>query len=277
MRRDPRDQRRRGQRCRDVLHDVQAQAGRRLPRRRLHQHAVRGHGRRPDLRAAQGPPRRRQRRDHRGRQDHPRARRVQRGLRLRPGDDGQLGVHGQPDARVGRPGRRRPARRQGGPLDPRAAAVHLARGRARARRLPRRPRRRGAGRRPRLAGRPGRSPARRAGRRARQAARKPREPRERTRDRHPDPGPHRQLGRRPRLDAGVVRGARWLRRPRQGVRDDARRRDRHRQGVRPPRPRRRRLPDGHEVGLHPAGQPEAEVPRRQRRRVGARARARTSR
>ena len=64
VRRDPRHQRRRGQRGRDLLHDVQAQAGRRLPRRRLHQHAVRGHGRRPDLRAAQGPPRRRQRRDH---------------------------------------------------------------------------------------------------------------------------------------------------------------------------------------------------------------------
>ena len=50
---------------RDVLHDVQASPGRRLPRRRLHQHAVRGDGRRRDLRAAQGPPRRRQRRDHR--------------------------------------------------------------------------------------------------------------------------------------------------------------------------------------------------------------------
>ena len=104
LRRDPRHLRRRGQRRRDLLHDVQAQARRRLPRRRLHQHAVRGHGWRPDLRAAQGAPRRRQRRDHRRRQDHPRARRVQRGLRLRPGDDGQLGVHGQPDARVGRPG-----------------------------------------------------------------------------------------------------------------------------------------------------------------------------
>ena len=74
-----------------------------------------------DLRAAQGPPRRRQRRDHRRRQDHPRARRVQRGLRLRPGDDGQLGVHGQPDARVGDPAGRRPARGHGGPLHPRPA------------------------------------------------------------------------------------------------------------------------------------------------------------
>ena len=33
--------------------------------------------------------------------DHPRARRVQRRLRLRAGDDGQLGVHGQPDPGVG--------------------------------------------------------------------------------------------------------------------------------------------------------------------------------
>ena len=89
--------RRRGQRSRDLLHDVQAPPGRRLPRRCLHEHAVRGHGRRRDLRAAQGAPRRRQRRDHRGRQGHPRARRVQRGLRLRAGDDGQLGVHGQHD------------------------------------------------------------------------------------------------------------------------------------------------------------------------------------
>ena len=144
---DPRHLRRRGQRRRDVLHDVQAQAGRRLPRRRLHQHAVRGDGRRRDLRAAQGPPRRRQRRDHRGRQGHPRARRVQRGLRLRAGDDGQLGVHGQHDPRLGRPARRRPARGQGGHLHPRPADLHLEGGRAGARRLPRRPRRRGPRRR----------------------------------------------------------------------------------------------------------------------------------
>ena len=48
------------------------------------------------------------------------------------------------------------------------------------------------------------------------------------------------------------------------------RRHHHRgQGLRAARPRRRRLPDRHEVGLHPAGQPEPEVPRRQRRRVRA--------
>jgi hypothetical protein len=45
-------------------------------------------------------PRRRPRRDHRGRQDHPRARRVQRRLRLRPGRHDELGVLRQPDARV---------------------------------------------------------------------------------------------------------------------------------------------------------------------------------
>ena len=49
---------------------------------------------------AQGPPRRRPRRDDRRRQGHPRAPRVQRGLRLRAGRDGQLGVLRQPDARV---------------------------------------------------------------------------------------------------------------------------------------------------------------------------------
>ena len=96
--------------------------------------------------------------------DHPRAHRVQRRLRLRPGDDGQLGVHGQHDAPVGDPAGRRPALGRRGPLHPRPARGHLAPGRARARRLPRRPRRRGPGRRPRLAGRPRASPARTAGR-----------------------------------------------------------------------------------------------------------------
>ena len=93
-----------------------------------------------------------------GRQGHPRAHRVQRGLRLRAGDDGQLGVHGQHDARVGHPAGRRPALRRRGPLHPRPAHLHLARGRAGARRLPRRPRRRGPLRRARLAGRPGHRP-----------------------------------------------------------------------------------------------------------------------
>ena len=46
-----------------------------------------------------------------GRHGHPRARRVQRGLRLRAGGDGQLGVLRQPDAGVGGRARRRPAGR----------------------------------------------------------------------------------------------------------------------------------------------------------------------
>jgi hypothetical protein len=92
------------------------------------------------------------RRDHRRRQDLPRAHRVQRGLRLRPGDDGQLGVHGQHDPRQGEvlsTTCKAPARRS---LHPRRDPVQLARGRARARRLPRRPRRRGPQRRRRLLG-----------------------------------------------------------------------------------------------------------------------------
>ena len=56
------------------------------------------------------------------------------------------------------PARRRPALRRRGALDPRAAAVHLARGRAGARRLPRRPGRRGPVGRSRLAGRAGHRP-----------------------------------------------------------------------------------------------------------------------
>ena len=99
-----------------------------------------------------------QRRDHRGRQGHPRARRVQRGLRLRAGDDGQLGVHGQHDAGLGGAARRRPARGQGGHLHPRPAHLHVEGGRAGAGRLPRRPGRRGAGCRTRLAGRAGAGP-----------------------------------------------------------------------------------------------------------------------
>ena len=45
-------------------------------------------------------------------QDHPRARRVQRRLRLRAGRDGELGVLRQPDAVVGARPRRRAARRR---------------------------------------------------------------------------------------------------------------------------------------------------------------------
>ena len=75
-----------------------AHRDRRVPGRRVHQHAVRDHGRRRHparhWRATSGWQRRA---DHRRRPDHPRAHRVQRGLRLRPGGDGQLGVLRQPD------------------------------------------------------------------------------------------------------------------------------------------------------------------------------------
>ena len=51
------------------------------------------------------------RRDHRRRQGHPRAHRVQRRVRLRARGDGQLGVLRQPDPVVGTGSRRRPALR----------------------------------------------------------------------------------------------------------------------------------------------------------------------
>ncbi|CAA9352401.1 MAG: NADH-ubiquinone oxidoreductase chain E, partial [uncultured Nocardioidaceae bacterium] len=149
---DPRHQRSGGGRSGHLLHDVQAPSGRRLLRRRLHQHPLRGDGRGRDRRAARGAPRHRQRRDDPRRRhrpdDHPRARRVQRRLRLRTGGDGQLGVHGQHGSRVGDPARRRPPGRRRGALHAGSSHLHLAGGRAGARRLQRRVGRRGPGRRP---------------------------------------------------------------------------------------------------------------------------------
>ena len=118
--------RRRGQRGRHVLHDVQAASGRGVPRRGLHHGAVRDHGRRRGLRPAARSSRDRQRRDHRRRQDHPGAHRVQRGLRLRTGDDGQLGVlrqhhPGAGDARSSTQLRAGEA----GALHPRRRGLHL--------------------------------------------------------------------------------------------------------------------------------------------------------
>ena len=89
--------RRRGGRGRHVLLDVPAHRNRPVPGRRVHQHAVRDHGRRRHPRGAGDRPRRARRTDHRRRADHPGAHRVQRGLRLRPGGDGQLGVLRQPN------------------------------------------------------------------------------------------------------------------------------------------------------------------------------------
>ncbi|VXC19864.1 hypothetical protein NOCARDAX2BIS_470018 [Nocardioides sp. AX2bis] len=97
----------------------------------------------------------------------------------------------------------------------------------------------------------------------------PRRATRRERDQHPDPGPHRRLGRRAQLDPGDLRGPRRLPRPRRRPGHGAPRRGRGRQGLRPARTRRRRVPDRDEVELHPPGQPQAEVPRGQRRRVRA--------
>src|SRR5689334_13132821 len=140
LRREVRAGRGRSHRGGELLHHVQAPPGRRVPRGRVHQHAVRDHGRRPDLRRPPRAPRRGQRRDHAGRQGPARARGVQRGLRLRAGRDGELGVLRQPDAGVGPPAGRRPARGKPGPAHPGAGtAVHLARGVPDPGRLQRRP------------------------------------------------------------------------------------------------------------------------------------------
>ena len=225
----------RGRRGRDVLHDVQAPPDRRVPRRRLHQHAVRDHGRRRDLRA--------------------RSRSTSASATTRPPTDGKITLEHiecnaacdyapvvmvnweffdnqtpQSAARAGR----RPARRQAGAAHPRPAAVApSARSRAcspasptaaptRARRpAPRRwsasarPRRRldrtRPTRRPRAAGpaaadaaasSPRRAPATTPATCQPATERTSRPPRAGGADeRHADPGPHRHLGRRPLLDA----------------------------------------------------------------------------
>ena len=86
---------------------------------------------------------------------------------------------------------------------------------------------------------------------------------------HTDARPDQELGRRAGLDAGQLRGPGRVRRAAHRAGDDPGRRGHRGQGLRPARPRRRRLPDRDEVGLHPAGQPQAEVPGGQRRRVRA--------
>ena len=277
LRRDPRPQRRRGVRRRDLLHDVQAPARRRLPRRRLHQHAVRGHGRRRDLRAAQGPPRRRQRRDHRRRQGHARAHRVQRRLRLRAGRDGQLGVLRQPDPARAPPSWSTTCAPAGGPrppAGPRSAPCARSSGCSPASTTAWPTRAPPPG--PALAGsacelahesrrgRPTRlGPERRGSAEATASA---------------DRGGRRATStpvlsahwddRRP-VDPRGLRSVRRLPGAAQALGDDARRAHPAGQGLRAARPRRRGLPDRHEVGLHPAGRRQAALPRRQRRRVRA--------
>jgi hypothetical protein len=88
----------------DLLHDVPPSSGREASRGGLRHRALRRHGRRRAHGARRGqarhpPPVRRP-------PTAPSAssgRRMQRGLRLRAGHDGQLGVHGQHDPREGRP------------------------------------------------------------------------------------------------------------------------------------------------------------------------------
>ena len=60
LRRATRADRRRSRSCCKLLHHVPSRTHRRIPGRCLHQHAVRGHGRRRNLRLAQGAPRHRQ-------------------------------------------------------------------------------------------------------------------------------------------------------------------------------------------------------------------------
>ena len=242
----------------------------------------------------------RQRRDHRRRQGHPRAHRVQRGLRLRPGDDGQLGVLRQPDPGVGDPAGRRPARRRRGHADPRRRAICTWREAERV-----------------LAGfpddradeGPAAGPASLVGL---QIARSTAGPPARARRRRPPrtagrqqarhrPGrvrdPHRAVdaepsARTPRQTEALmadmltpVLSDNWdAERPGRSTPTSgaaATRRCARRsawtpddviaagQGLRPARPRRRRLPDRHEVGLHPAGRRQAALPGGQRRRVRA--------
>ena len=71
-------------------------------------------------------------------------------------------------------------------------------------------------------------------------------------DQCPSPRPDHPLGRRGVLAAGHLRAARGLLGAADGAVDGARRARRAGQGLRPARPRRRRLPDRHEVVLHPA-------------------------
>ena len=94
------------------------------------------------LEALRGPPRHPRRPDHRRRQGHARARRVQRRLRLRAGRDGQLGVLRQPNPSSARDLVDAAARGRVRDAHPRRAAVHVPRDRAHPGGLPRRPPRR---------------------------------------------------------------------------------------------------------------------------------------
>ena len=192
-------------------------------------------------------------------------------------------------------------------LHPRPAALHLARGRAGARRLPRRPRRRGPGRRARVAGRPGDRPRARLDRPGRRAertrglagadasrcqqadtdraesetrSRSRRRGRARGRPREPEEGDRMTDTLTPVLtdnwdadrvlDAGVLRGARRLRGA--ATRRSAWRRTTIIDAVKDSGLRGRGgagFPTGMKWGFIPQDNPQAEVPRGQRRRVRA--------
>ena len=167
LRGDARPHHRRGRGGRDVLHAVQAPPQRRRTRSAsAPTRSARSWAATQIWEALSRPPGRRARRDHAGRRDHPRARRVQRGLRLRPGRDGQLGVLRQPDPRVAPRSSSTtsaPAPRSADPR--RRQRVHVQGGLPGAGRVRRRPGRRGRRRgRPSLRG-PASWPASAAGRR----------------------------------------------------------------------------------------------------------------
>ena len=198
---------------------------------------------------------------------------VQRGLRLRPGGDGQLGVLRQPDPGLGQAAGGRPAGRRGRAGRPAARTACAPGSRSTGSgRLRRRPGGRGAVGRARQPGRPRSWPRNAAGRRP------------------PDPEPvlrdsptGRQVVMTDTLtpvltanwdqpDSFTIEGYRRHRRVRgaaQGPRDGAGRRDRHGEGRGAARPRRRGLPDRHEVVLHPAERRQAALPDGQRGRVRA--------
>ena len=195
---------------------------------------------------------------------------MQRRLRVRAGDDGELGVLRQHDAALGPPARRRPARREPGDPDPGSgAAGHLARGGPHPGRLQRRPGHRRPGR---GTGRPGRPQDRQGARLDRAGAgaggRPKRATKRRSRgDRHPDPGADRALGPARHLHPRRVPAGGRLAGAAEGARHAARRGHRDREGLRAARPRRGRLPDRREVGLPPAGRRQAALPGGQRGRI----------